>query len=494
LEEEKTLGRPSEIVRIGGYLVAAGALVGFSLGVYLLFNRDLFSFLIRIAPFEILSYFLGVFIPSFVVLIVIGYLFATTSGLKNADLSNVLPLCVLSLLCMVLSALSVFYFISFLGGFLTLMVSMKAYARPSFRTLSNREAFFMVEMGALFVAASSVLFFSVWLLSNVFSTYPLGFYVSYSPIALLFVGFLSFFMFFVIPLWGSRGTNAGLSGALGLAMSVLSYLFAVQNQYAFFSATAYVGMFMLIIGFVLALGGELLFVRLFFSEPLTPAILTSSILQQGVFCPYCGKPRVTASQSLCSHCGRSLTWTPYAPFCSSCGRLVPANAETCPHCREDIRSKRIYFQLKDETEQVIATKVVAESTKKKSWLAKGLLKTWQTLRTIVQTFLSVTRFFNRLIERLSLTLKEAIFIVVLAYLFGFIAFIVYKRVEIPPITPGQYLFYYYGFPLEWLQVKTMVSPAFVYGVEVEWISLILDVILYFSLSFALVYGVARWRR
>lgn len=497
MREENTTGRLSEIVRIGGYLIAGGALVGFSAGIYLLFNRALFSFFIRIGQFEVMSYFLSVFMPSFVVLITIGYLFATTLGLKRTNLTSVVPFLVLSLLCMVLSSLSVFFFISFFGGFLTLTALIRAYTKPAFKILSKREAFFMVEIGAMLVASSSTLFLSMWLLSNVFQTFAMGFYRSYSPFVLLIAGFLSFLMFFAIPLWGSRGTNAGVCGTVGLVMSIFSYLFVVQNQFVFFSAPAYVGIFMLVLGFISSIVGELLYVKLFFSEPTVPTtFLTYPILYHGRYCPYCGKPRVTASQSLCSECGRSLLWTPYAPFCSSCGRLVPTSAQNCPHCQEDIENKRVDFHLRDTQEHVIADKLITESRKKKSWIMNGLLKMFKMLQTVERALLKVTRFFNVVIERLSLTLKEAALIIIFTYLFGFLSFISYKRVENPELQEaGDYLFHYYGFPLEWLKVKTMFRPvSFVYGVEIAWASLVLNVMLYFLASFALVYGVAKLRR
>jgi hypothetical protein len=126
----------------------------------------------------------------------------------------------------------------------------------------------------------------------------------------------------------------------------------------------------------------------------------------------------------------------------------------------------------------------------------GLLKMFEMLQTVERALLKVTRFFNVVIERLSLTLKEAALIIIFTYLFGFLSFISYKRVENPELQEaGDYLFHYYGFPLEWLKVKTMFRPvSFVYGVEIAWASLVLNVMLYFLASFALVYGVAKLRR
>jgi len=495
LEEEKTTRKLSEIVKIGGYLVAGGALVGFSAGLYLLFNRPLLSFFIHIGQFEVMSYIIGVFVPSFVILIVVGYFFATTLGLRSANLSDVVPLCVLSLLCMVLSALSVFYFLSFLGGALTLAASIIAYTKPAFRALAKREAFCLVEIGAMLVASFSLLFLSMWLLSNLFPSYAMGFYRGYSPYALLLVGILSILTFFAIPLIGSRGTNAGMCGALGLIMTILSYLFVVQNRYSFFDAPAYVGILMMVLGFVLALVGDLVYVKLFFSETAEPTIVpVPSLLSLGKYCPYCGNPRVTASQNLCSHCGKSLMWTPYAAFCSSCGRIVPANAQNCPHCQEDIGNKRIFFYSQVAEERKIADKLVKESRKQKSWTMKGLMKMAGMLQTVGQAFSSVTRFFNAVLERLSLTLKEVVFIMILTYLLGFLSFIVYVKVVPSKVYSADIIILGYGFPLEWLQVKSTLRGYYAYDVGVLWISFAFDVMLYFLASFALVYGIARLRR
>ena len=482
--------RLSETVKIGGYLVAGGAIVGFSIGIYLLFNRPLFSFFIRISQFEVMSYFLSVFMPSFVILIIIGYVFATTFGLKKVNLSNVVPLCVLSLLCMVLSTLSVFYFVSFLGGFLTLTALIRAYTKPTFKTLSKTEAFFLVEIGTMLVASFSSLFFLMWLISNSFQTYPMGFYGSYSPYALLLIGVFSFFVFFATPLLGSRGTNVGFCGTFGLSMSILSYLLVLQNRYVLFNSPTYIGMFMLIVGSISTLVGDLIYLRLFFFEPVAPPIAASSILYDGRYCPYCGKPRISTTQNLCYSCERSLMWTPYAPFCSFCGHLVPTNAQTCPHCQEDIKSKQIYFQLKDTSEQKIASKVITDAMKKKSWIMTGLRKMSQL---VGQALWSVNRLFNAVIKRLSLTLREAIIMIILTYVLIFLSFIGYVRVETSKIEVWDTVIFSYGFPLEWFQMFYYypLHQTYAINVDIVWISLALDVLLYFLLSFALVYGVIR---
>jgi len=491
LEEEKKAGRLSEIIKIGGYLIAAGALVGFSQGTFLLFNRELFSFFLGVSQFEVMSYFLGVFTPSFVVLIIVGYLFATTLRLKKVNLSSITFLCALSLLCMVLSALSVFYLISFFGGLVNLIALLRAFTKPSFKILSEEEAFFLTELGAMFVAVFSALYLVMLVVSNVFQTYPMSFSGTYSPYALLLVGVLSFLMFFAVSLWGSSGMNAGFNGVFGLIMSVLSYLLVIQNRFVLFNMSASIGIFLVVAGLISALAGNLVYLKLFF-VPIVPAPTPKpSLLFRGKVCPYCGKPRATSFQSSCSGCGRSLMWTPYAPFCPSCGLLISTNVQTCPHCLEDIGSRKIQFHLEDEREQAIVNNLSKELTSKKSRAMKGPLKTLQTLGMVGHGLRVVFGFVELQIERLSLTVREALFIFALTYLFSFLSFIG------PPIRVDPYRLpnavivwvYCYGFPLEWLRAKATYPK-----VEVLWASLILDVLLYFVIAFFLVYGVSRLRR
>jgi len=396
---ESTTRKMSKIVNIGGYLVAGGAFFGFSLGAYLLYDRALFSSLNRISQLEAMGYFLGVFIPSFAVLVTVGYMFATTSSLKEVTLSKSGLLSVFSLLSMVLSALSVFYFVSFVGSFLASMALVKIHMKPTFKILSRREASFLVEMGAIFVASFSVLFLLMWLISNFFTTYGLGFTLDYSPLALLLVTFLSLLMFFTIPLLDSRTTNAGLCGVCGLVMAVLSYLFILQNEYVFFNAAAYIGVLMLFVGSLSVLIGNLVYIAVFFFERQDRAwrkLLFSELaegdvgrgfllLQRGRYCHYCGKLRSDAFQSWCSHCGRSLMWSPHAPFCSSCGRLVPSNVRKCPHCQEDFGNKRVYFDLREAQERKVAGKLAAGSMKGKSWTVNELVKILQVCKRLSQS-------------------------------------------------------------------------------------------------------------
>ncbi len=443
-----------------------------------------------------MGYFLGVFIPSFAFLILTGYLFATTLRLKGSNLLYVATPCILSLFCMILSALSILYLISFFGGLLTLMALIKAHAKLAFEALRKRVAFFMVEIGTVFVGLFSSLSLLMWLLCNVFETYAGGFHAGYSPYALFFVGALSFLMFFVILLWGSQSSNITLFGAVGLMLAVLSFLFVVQNQYVFFKAPVYSSMVMLVLGSVSTLIGEIAYLRFFFSESAAAkrARASSSPLYHGTYCPHCGQPRVTTSPNLCSYCGRSLMWTPYAPFCSSCGRLVLTNAQICPHCKEDIGDKRILFGLMKAKELAIANKLITESRRRESWLVKGLLRILKRLRKIRKDPLgSLSRPFNVMMKRLSLDSKDVFFILVLTCLFWLLSFVGYVRVQPSKLEAIDILVSSYGFPLHWLQVKAL-PPSNVFDVVFLWIPLALDFMVYFFVSLTLVYGVTRLRR
>jgi len=352
---------------MGGYLVAGGALAGFSIGAFLLFNRAVFSSLVRISQFEATSYFLGVFMPAFVILIIAGYLFATSARLRSSSLSALTPFVVLGFLCVVFSALSVFYLISFIGGCLVLAALIKAYTKPAFQVLSRKEAFFFLEVGTVFSASFSVLLLLNWLVSSFYETYSLGVYKSLSPYSFVFVGAISLFAFFAVPLVGAQGRNYGLCLAFGLATSLPSVLVAVQSQYVLFSTSAYAAASILIVGVSSVLIGSIAYARLLLSRFAVPtaASLTSTLLYFGKYCPYCGRQRSAAFQTWCPHCGRNLMWTPSAPYCPSCGRVLPPEAQKCPHCLEDIEKKRVYYLQKEAKDQAIADKLLDETRKKK---------------------------------------------------------------------------------------------------------------------------------
>jgi hypothetical protein len=93
-----------------------------------------------------------------------------------------------------------------------------------------------------------------------------------------------------------------------------------------------------------------------------------------------------------------------------------------------------------------------------------------------------------------LTLKETVVILILTYLFGFVSFISYKRPEYTKLGTYDIAIHSYGLPFECLKVRTWLRPIFVYDIIILWIPLLADIFLYFMAAFALVYGIARWRR
>ncbi len=324
------------IVRVGGYLVIGGILMGATFGVYALLNRVVFSALINISQYEATGFFLGVCLPSFVITAAVGYMFATMPRLEIADLWRATTLSVLSLLCLVLSSLSLFNLLSFVGGFLALTAVIAAYTKPTFRALSRREACFLVQTGAMLVASFSTLFLLMWFLSRFFPTYSTGLFGagSYYLNLLLMMQVMSFLMFFAVPFLCFQDTNTGLCGGLGLIISIALSVMAVKNRYVYFNASVYLGVFMVAAGIISSLVGALTYLKLFSSSMVPPTIPTPSVLYLGRYCPYCGEMLADLTQNFCASCGRRPTWRQGAPFCPYCGRVVPNGVRTCPHCHE----------------------------------------------------------------------------------------------------------------------------------------------------------------
>ena len=462
--------KPSRIIRTGGYVVLLGILIGVTFGAYTLFNPPLFPLLINISQYEATFFFLSVYLPSFVIIVALGYVFATTPKLEKFNLWRTATLCTLILLCLTLSALSIFNFLSFLGGLLVLTAVILAYTRPTFKALWKREACFFVETGTILIASASMLFLLMWFISRFLQTYSAGIYeVSYSyPYVLLMIAVLSLLTFFVTPYLCLHGANVGLCGTLSLTMSVLSFVTITQNQYVYFNLSAYQGIFLAGTGTILTFCGALIYIKLFLSEVLLSAALGPSFFYWGKYCPYCGEPWVNFNKDPCSTCGRSLYWKLKMSFCPYCGRLVPQNTRNCPHCREDIGSLPVYISLIKRKEERLLKK-----GRKPGKLQKAL------------GFL--LKYTNVLTARTGLAFKESVYICVLTFLFAFVSFIGYVRTE--PAARYGFFVSRYGFPLEWLEV--FLSVTMVLNVRVIWTALILDFTLYFVLAFAIIYGVTR---
>jgi len=479
MEEGDAAGRLTKTVKIGGYIIEAGSIVGFSIGIYFLFNHSIFSSLFRIGQSEVTAYFIGVFMPSFIVLAIIGYLFVMPLGPRKAELSNVVSLCVMSFLVIILSAFSILYFISLAGGFLVLTASVRTFTKPSFKTLSKRETFFLVEIGALLIASFSTLFLIMQISSSLFQTYSTSSYGTYTTYTLLIVVFLSFLTFFGVPLLGSSGTHAGVSGTLGLVTTVLSLVFIAQNQYAILNISALLGASMLFLGVSLSMIGNIVYLWLFLSEIVATEVFSVSPLDRGKYCPYCGSPRLIAVASLCSSCGRNLTWTPYAPFCSSCGLLVPKDAPTCPHCKEDLSSKRIYYYGQFQKDKTILDRATDKLSQQKTLRARIQSLILLGLKRIVGLVHRFGKLLTVVDEKLSLTLKDVVFIVILCFAFNFLSFIIPNRWDIVDIGYGYQTYgNFYGYPFEWLLVKRGGFPP----VLIFWGALLLDILFYLLLA------------
>lgn len=483
MEEGDAARRLAKTTRLGGYLVAAGSILGFSIGTYLLFTRSILSGLLRVGQSEVTAYFIGVFLPSFIILAILGYLFVMPLGPKATEPSNIASFCIMSLAVIVLSAFSILYFVSLTGGFLVLIAAVRAYTKPPFKTLSKRETFFLVETGALLVASFSILFLLMQIVSGFFQTYSASAFGTYALQMLLVVAALSFLMSIGVPLLGSRGTRAGVCGTLGLTMTAITFVFVIQNQYAFFNISAFLGMAILLLGFSLLVSGNLGYLWLYLSETMTTDVFSVSPLDRGGHCPYCGRARLTAEQTTCSSCGRSLTWTPYAPYCSSCGLLVPEDAKVCPHCKEDLLSKRIYYYGQFDRREAILDRAVKKLEHQKTWTARIQLRILHGLKrptTLAGRFVKIVLRIN---DRLSLTLKDVFVIGILCVVFNFLAFVIPNKWDWVNIGHG-YLTVgsFYGYPFEWLLVKRGGFPL----VDIFWGALLLDILLYSLLGTVIV--------
>jgi len=334
IETEQKL---SVIIRTGGYVILFGVFLGVTLGFYTLFNPSIFLLLINISQYEATIFFLGIYLPSFIIIVALGYVFTITPRLEKHNLWHSTTLCTSVLLCLTLSALSIFNFLSFLGCLLVLTAVTLTYTRPTFKTLRKREACFFVEIGAILVASASMLFLLMWFISRFFQTYSAGVYqVGWGyPCVLLVIEILSLLTFFMTQFSCLHGVNVGLCGILGLTMSILSFMTIIQNQYVYFNLSTYKGIFLAGTGTILTFCGALICTKLYVSEKHEHA-LRPSFLYRGNYCPYCGGHWTNSNKDFCSTCERSLHWELKMYFCPYCGLLVPENTGKCLHCGEEI--------------------------------------------------------------------------------------------------------------------------------------------------------------
>lgn len=333
--QENDKGELIKIIGLGGSLVLLGSIVGSIIGVYAMINPSVFSRIVDISQFEVEGFFLSVNLPSFVVVVALGYIFATTLSLNGENAWRTPYLAILSLIALVLSALSIFNFISLIGSFLALISTILAHTRPTFKAISRREASFFVEIGAMLIASFSILFLLMWMVSQLFQTYLMRaweFGALYPP-SLLILATISFLMFFVTYFLGLYGTHTGACGALNLIMIIAISVIAIRSQYIYVNLSGYLGIFMLIAGIISTLFGTLIYINLFFSRIAPLEVPKQTFPYHGRYCAYCGTPISGLHENLCSRCGRKLTWKLGAPFCPYCGRVVQKDAHVCPHCQ-----------------------------------------------------------------------------------------------------------------------------------------------------------------
>jgi hypothetical protein len=466
--------------RIGGYLVLLSIFFSIAFGVYALFNPELFSNFINISIYESRTFFLGVYLPSSVITVAIGYVFATMPKLENLNMWHTTALCSLILLCLALSALSIFNILSFFGAIIILIAVVHAHTKPTFKTMWKREACFFVEIGTILIASSSMIFLLMFTISLFLQTYSVVMYgISYIyPILLLVIEVLALIAFLLTPFLGLYRLNVEFSGIIGFMVAISSFIVATQNHYFFASLSGHLGIFLVIIGSLLTLSGALIYFKLFFSEFLLEPAIEPSFLYKGKYCPFCGALWANAKKDHCSFCGKNLFGKSQKAFCSHCGRLVAGSARNCPHCLQSIGSLPVYISslMEQLEEEKRATKEVEPGR-----LQKTLDSLWQQI--------------DEILVRLDLSLKELVYMGILTFFFIFLSLITHVRYEIyeePRWVPPyrlQIWYFYYGIPLEWLGISHLRFRSFgnVFDITISWVALFVDFVVFFLSSFAIVY-------
>lgn len=465
-------GKPhdsSRLMRIGGYVLLFGILIGITLGVYALFNPRFFLIFLNISEYEAPSFFLAVYLPSLVLIVGVGYVFATKSELNNLSNRRAAVLCMLVIVCLTFASFSIFNALAVVGGVIALAAVILAQTQPSFKVLWKREASFLIETGSMLVVSASMLFLLMLVISKFLRTYSAGVYaVSNSyPYVLLVIAILSFLTFAVTPFVGLHGSKTGLVGIVAFGTSVSSFVAAIQNEYVFSNLAMYQGLSLLGVGAAMTLAGALVYFRLSLSGEISSQSLKPTFTYKGRHCPHCSSSWGDPSQHVCPDCSQNLYSEQSISFCPHCGRLNQQEAKNCPHCGEDVTSLPVHISLKSSKQR---------------------------------------KLFSRILDSLELSMKEFIMILILLILFNFTAYLSYVRVESEiPLQAGSKTIRYYGVPLEWLQLILVWAdaPSFQPGtirlystlmaVGVNWATLVLDLTLYFLLAFAIVYGVGRLR-
>lgn len=335
--QEKKNNKLLRIVKFGGYLIILGILLGATIGVLSVVNPWLSSRLVGISQYETISFFLGVNLPASVIIVAVGYIFAATASLDGGSIRRSIFLSVLSVVCLVASALSVFNFLSFLGGFVVLIGVLLARTAPSFQAPSGREAWFLTEFGATLIVSSAALFSFMWLVARFVPTYLLGAWRLGSDYPALFLIMTIIALLMLSLTAGLRISHPSAGGFLSLILAIVVSLTALQIEQLYFNLSGHLGRFMLIIGIVSAFFGSLINIGHFLA--VTPKLDYETIgtsRSSRKYCAYCGATggEFAEYRKFCPRCGRSPTWKPGAPFCPFCGRVIPKDVNVCPHCQE----------------------------------------------------------------------------------------------------------------------------------------------------------------
>jgi hypothetical protein len=457
-----------KLIKTGGYLVLIGVFIGVTLEVYALLNPPLFSIFNNISQYETASFFLSVYLPSFITVVAIGYVFATIPNLEKFNLWRTATLCLLALLCLALSALSIVNIFAFLGGIIALAAIIFAHTKPTFKVLWKREASFFLETGTILIASSSMLFLLMLLISGLLQTYSAGVYeVSYSyPYLLFLMIILSSLTFLVTPYLCLYGTNVGLCGIIGLTVGILSFMAIIRNQYVYFSQSVWQGIFLWGVGTILMFVGALVDLRLVFSEIASPT-LEPSFVYDGRFCAYCGERWLDANKVVCPKCGRNLFWKLEKSFCPYCGRLVVRDVNNCLHCGEYVASLPVYISPKEIDQEKLLSEIREPGKLQKS------------LDFLLERI-------NKILAWTELSFKEFLYMGILTFLFAFLLFFAYVKIEFTPLGVNGHMVFHYGFPLEWLEVVAFFPAKTTVRIVLP--AIILNLILCVLLAFVIVYG------
>ena len=112
---------------------------------------------------------------------------------------------------------------------------------------------------------------------------------------------------------------------------------------------------------------------------------------------------------------------------------------------------------------------------------KRLVESFEAFEICSKNIFDVGGFFSVIADQTNLTLKETVIIIISAYVFGFVAFIGYVKVEFSQLQNWPIVIVNYGFLLEWLQIKSLPKPMFrVRDVVILPVSLTLDTCIFLS--------------